>query len=393
MLSDKTIQNISIYAEQFKNQKPFKYVVVDDFLSDTTVEDLISGFPVPVKEDMLNEYGEPSLKHTVPNVREINAHYEKFDSYIQSKEFIDYMERITGIEGLIYDPNYFGGGTHNNLSGQGMDTHVDFNVYDLPGVGKVHRRLNAIIYLNEEWKEEWGGNIELHSDPFDPVNDEFETVVPIKNRLVLFETNEYSWHGFESVSEHVPKGVTRKSFAIYFYTEDRPDEEKVASHGTFYVPKLDAEDPFDYEKFSHQRNHCLNLIKMLYQKEIRQSEVITDREWEISNLRAQLPQPKYETKPVLEVLNWGPESYSDRELPNQQPNGDVGIWMEIDNVDKLQSPCLVINDGLVITDLVIEANLVTALLPKELFNDSRIRVQLLSQPDELGLLIGEIKKV
>ena len=393
MLSDKTIKKTSFHSEKFKNQKPFRYVVIDNFLSNEILEKLISGFPAPKKEEMVNEWGGTSLKHTVPNVRDINRDYEKFDKFIQSKEFLNYIERVTGIEGLIYDPNYFGGGTHNNLSGQGMDVHVDFNLYDLPAVGVLHRRLNAIIYLNEEWKEEWGGMIELHSDPFDPLVDEFEAVLPIKNRLVLFETNEHSWHGFKPVTEQVPNGITRKSFAIYFYTKDRPDEEKVASHATFYVPKIDADTPFDFERFYKQRNHCLNLIKMLYKKEIALSQVISDREYEISNLQSQLPKRSSKEKPTIELLKWGPDNYSEAELSNIQPSGDVGIWIQIKNASELTNPCLVIDECLVIRELVIEGELITALLPKRLFEGSSIHVQLISQYDEIAMKIGEIKYI
>ena len=391
MLSDETIRKASFYSNKFKNQKPFRYVCIDNFLSNEIAEKLISGFPAPKKEDMVNEWGEASSKHTVSNVRDINRDYKKFDEFIQSREFLGYIELLTGIEELIYDPNYFGGGTHNNLSGQGMDVHVDFNLYDLPGVGILHRRLNAIIYLNEEWKEEWGGMIELHSDPFDPLVDEYEALLPIKNRLVLFETNEHSWHGFESVSKQIPNGISRKSFAIYFYTKDRPDEEKVSSHGTFYVPKLDADTPFNYEKFYKQRSHCLKLLKMVYQKEIALSQVINDREWEISNLQSQLPKREHRELPVFELSNWGPDNYSDAELPNLQSSGDVGIWIQIENASELTNPCLVIDDCLVIRELVIEGELITALLPKKLFNGSSIRVQLISQYDGIAMQIGEIK--
>jgi hypothetical protein len=135
---------------------------------------------------------------------------------------------------LLYDPEYHGAGTHDNLSGQGMEVHVDFNLHRTTG---HHRRINAIVYLNKEWCEEWGGCLELHTNPWDFENDKFISYPPLFNHCVLFETNEISWHGFKKIQS--PDGVelSRKSFTIYMYTEDRPEEEIAPKHGTIYVPE------------------------------------------------------------------------------------------------------------------------------------------------------------
>src|SRR5438270_7735672 len=63
------------------------------------------------------------------------------------------MSELTGIPGLLYDPEYHGAGTHDNHDGQGMDPHVDFNLHRSTG---YHRRINAIIYLNGSWDPKWG---------------------------------------------------------------------------------------------------------------------------------------------------------------------------------------------------------------------------------------------
>ncbi len=94
------------------------------------------------------------------------------------------------------------------------------------------------LYLNKEWEEAWGGAIELHSDPRNAAVDETASFLPLFNRAVIFETNEYSWHGFKRISLPPDKEhLSRKSFSIYLYTKDRPVEEVVAPHTTFYVPQ------------------------------------------------------------------------------------------------------------------------------------------------------------
>jgi hypothetical protein len=110
---------------------------------------------------------------------------------------------------------------------------VDFN-YDQSR--NLHRRLNLLIYLNKEWKEQWGGSIELHSNPRRPKEDRVKAFLPIFNRCVLFETNEHSWHGFKAVNlPPEERHRSRKSISIYLYTRERPQQEIAPPHGTFYV--------------------------------------------------------------------------------------------------------------------------------------------------------------
>jgi hypothetical protein len=139
--------------------------------------------------------------------------------------------RVAEIDRLLYDPHYVGGGTHENLAGQDLDLHVDFNYHPRT---LLHRRLNLIVFLNREWFEEWGGNLELCRDPWNP-EDGRATIVPAMNRAVLFETTESSWHGFTRIE--APADVSRRSIAVYFYTRERPAKETAASHGTIYIPR------------------------------------------------------------------------------------------------------------------------------------------------------------
>ncbi|MEM1411545.1 MAG: 2OG-Fe(II) oxygenase, partial [Pseudomonadota bacterium] len=98
-------------------------------------------------------------------------------------------------------------------------------------------RLNLIIYLTEEWEDAWGGSIQLHKDPYlPPSQDEIAVVTPLFNRCVIFETNEYSWHGFPRINlPEEKRHLSRKSFALYYYTVSRPAEELGSEHSTIYV--------------------------------------------------------------------------------------------------------------------------------------------------------------
>jgi hypothetical protein len=110
---------------------------------------------------------------------------------------------------------------------------VDFN-YDEPQ--KLHRRLNLIVFFNKGWKRDWGGSLEIHSNPGRPPENRIQSYEPLFNRAVLFETNEYSWHGFPKIElPEEERHRSRKSLSIYLYTRERPADETAPPHGTFYV--------------------------------------------------------------------------------------------------------------------------------------------------------------
>jgi hypothetical protein len=234
LLSDRFLNDVEAIAERFAKATPFKHVLIPEFFALHVLQQVLQQFPRPNEEEMLNEFGKPSRKYARQDVRNIGPIYREIDDFIQTREWSQLMGRVTGIDGLLYDPEYHGAGTHENFSGQGMDVHVDFNRHRTTG---YHRRINAIIYLNERWQPEWGGVLQLHKDPWDFKHDWHVEYPPFLNHCVIFETNEISWHGFEKVSGPEAAGISRKSFTIYMYTKDRPAHEVVPKHRTIYVQK------------------------------------------------------------------------------------------------------------------------------------------------------------
>jgi len=221
-------------AASFREREPFRHVVIDDFLEPEFCAQLFHEFPPFERGNARNEAGELGAKSTVEKIRELGSSYSALDDLIQTREFLDLIGQITGIPDLIYDPWYFGGGTHENRAGQDLDAHVDFNRHP---VEQWHRRLNLIVYLNHEWQDTWGGSLELHSDPRAD-GDRIKLITPLYNRAVIFETTEWSWHGFSRIAlPDEKKSISRKSIALYFYTKQRPAEELAETHSTIYVDR------------------------------------------------------------------------------------------------------------------------------------------------------------
>jgi hypothetical protein len=234
LLSAHVLADVDALAAAFARREPFRHVVVDDFLARGFADDLLAQFPAFERGNARNEDGGLGNKSTVERIRALGPAYAELDDLVQGRAFLDLVGRLTGIADLLYDADYFGGGTHENRDGQDLDPHVDFNRH--PGEG-WHRRLNLIVYLNPEWHDAWGGSLELHSDPR-AADDRVTLVTPVFNRCVIFETTESSWHGFSRIgvpADHA--GTTRRSVALYFYTRERPADELADPHSTIYVDR------------------------------------------------------------------------------------------------------------------------------------------------------------
>jgi hypothetical protein len=235
MIAPEVLRDAARTRDAFQHAKPFRHVMIDNFLDATTAEALLADFPRFDERKAINEHGTVGGKAVVESISGISTSYGEFYAYINSPRFLNAMSELTGIPELIADETLFGGGTHENLDGQALDVHVDFNFDERR---MLHRRVNLLIYLNKEWDARWGGAIDLHTNPWYPEADEVRSFLPLFNRAVIFETNEYSWHGFKRIElPEDRKHLSRKSFSIYLYTRDRPAEEVVAPHTTFYVPR------------------------------------------------------------------------------------------------------------------------------------------------------------
>jgi Rps23 Pro-64 3,4-dihydroxylase Tpa1-like proline 4-hydroxylase len=271
-ISESVAQKADQYREEFVHATPFKHAMIENFFEASFAERLLEEFPSFDPKLALNEMGELGGKAVNTKIREISPAYQELYDTIGSKSFLELMSRLTGIPDLMMDPKLYGGGTHDNRHGQELDAHVDFN-YD--EAQKLHRRLNVIVYMNKEWKTEWGGAIEIHSNPWDPEQNQIEAFDPMFNRCVMFETNEYSWHGFPKINLPPDKRhLSRKSISIYLYTKDRPAHEIAPMHGTFYVQRplppqireghaLSAQDVADLKELLKRRDDWLRMYQKM----------------------------------------------------------------------------------------------------------------------------------
>ena len=184
---------------------PFPHLVVDGWWDDGVLRDVLDEFPEPEAAGWRRYAGTNERKLEGPPGLWGPHTRNLFDTIRGS---IPDLESAFGIAGLRMET--VGGGYHCIEPGGHLQIHTDFNRSPRSG---LHRRLNLLVYLNDDWDEPMGGgNLELWNagGPVVQVPPEF-------NRTVVFETSDHSWHGH-------PKPATRwrRSVAAYFFTEEPP---------------------------------------------------------------------------------------------------------------------------------------------------------------------------
>jgi Rps23 Pro-64 3,4-dihydroxylase Tpa1-like proline 4-hydroxylase len=227
---DRLNKDLLSFKEKFQNQQPFHFIFINDFFKSDKAELLLHQYPSVEQYSWKGiTYMNQKNKFELSDFHSLPVFQSVFDE-LNAQEFIEWLQKLTGIEEpLLGDKSLFGAGLHQSIDGAFLNVHVDYNIHP---VTQFHRRLNVLIYLNKDWKDEYGGNIEFW-DFADNKKKRIASFQPAFNSCVIFETNEYSYHGHPKPLS-LPKGMSRKSISSYYYSEDRPKNEKAREHNTVF---------------------------------------------------------------------------------------------------------------------------------------------------------------
>ncbi|MDG1045008.1 MAG: 2OG-Fe(II) oxygenase [Bacteroidia bacterium] len=207
-------------ANTYQTNKPFPSIYIDDFFDENFLEEVLKEFP---RVDQLKDkiyYANPNEdKYATKGEYTFGNQTKKLVHFLNSQPFLEFLQKITGIEEtLIPDPYFEGGGFHEIKPGGFLKVHVDFHKNKKL---QLSRRVNFLIYLNKDWEEEYGGHLELWEKDMSQC---VSKILPKFNRAAMFSTTGDSWHGHPDPL-NCPEGNSRKSLALYYYTNGRPISE------------------------------------------------------------------------------------------------------------------------------------------------------------------------
>ncbi len=200
------------------DNNPFDHWIIEDFLDIQDAKDVSKEFiDYESTEDIVRYKGWIGEKSTCNSWNRFPALTYKIFSNLLSLDFVSHLSAVTGVTPLYPDIGLHGGVWHMSGKGGSLAMHLDYSIH--PKL-KLQRKLNLILYLEEDYDPEWGGSLQLWShdkEKSKPLN-KIKEVEPLFNRAILFDTTQKSWHGFPDPI-NPPEGKLRKSFAVYYLTE------------------------------------------------------------------------------------------------------------------------------------------------------------------------------
>ena len=215
-------ENLSRLAsiENYGTANPFPHLVIDDFFDPRVLDHVLDEWP-DLETPNVDNYddGTHSTLKFASNYRmQFGPYTRSVFTRLAEPPFLEALEKVTGIVGLIPDPYLWGGGLHFTCSGGKLAIHADFNKHNK---FKLDRRLNLILYLNRGWTETNQGWLELWDWEMKAC---VQRVLPVFNRTVVFSTSDFSFHGQPEPIQG-PPDLLRRSIALYYYSNGRPAEE------------------------------------------------------------------------------------------------------------------------------------------------------------------------
>ena len=226
---------------------PFPHMSFPNFFDSAFLEQVLAEFPDLAARDTIRYNNPNEKKFASRGESDMGPRTLELIHFLNSAPFLEFLQELTSIEEtLLGDPYLIGGGLHEIKRGGLLKVHADFNKHSRTG---LDRRLNVLVYLNKDWKEEYGGHFELWDRNME---HSVQKVLPVFNTMALFSTTDYSYHGHPDPL-NCPEDRSRKSIALYYYSNGRPQSEinpELLDHSTLFKARKGHEQ----EVVSETRN-------------------------------------------------------------------------------------------------------------------------------------------
>lgn len=216
---------------------PFPHIVIDDFFDSKILDTILKEFPSNLEDIGRKNKNKAELKLSLNDPKKFSLETNNFINFLNSLIFIEFLQDITAIkEKLISDPYLIGGGLHELKNNGFLNIHADFNKHSKIN---LDRRLNVLIYLNKNWSNENGGQLELWDKKMEKC---YQKILPKFNRMVIFSTTSNSYHGNPN-KVSCENSNSRKSIAMYYYSVGRPSiENTLGNHSTIFRKRPNSDD-------------------------------------------------------------------------------------------------------------------------------------------------------
>jgi Rps23 Pro-64 3,4-dihydroxylase Tpa1-like proline 4-hydroxylase len=207
--------------QEYAHNHPYPHIVMDNFVRPEELEKVEQAFPAIHDEGWIHYLHFNEKKHGLNKLDMIPLEPRELIQELNAPEFLAFLCELTGIKHLLPDESLEGGGLHQSKRGGFLNIHADFTVH--PHKRNWRRRVNVLVYLNKDWQEDYKGHLELWTRDMKRCE---KRVLPVFNRCVVFNTDYDSFHGLpEPIA--CPENMTRKSVALYYFTEETQMPKKV----------------------------------------------------------------------------------------------------------------------------------------------------------------------
>lgn len=201
--------------KDYLQANPFPHAIANNFLVPETLRQVLTEFPSLDSGPWIHYVHVNERKYGRTDSKSFGPFTQAVVKELNSERFLQFLTDLTGIQGLFADPTFEGGGLHQSGPGGYLNIHADFTVH--PHHRDWKRRINLLVYLNENWGDAYQGHLELWDREMKQC---VHKIVPLFNRAVIFNTDADAFHGHPAPLK-CPEGMSRKSIALYYFTREK----------------------------------------------------------------------------------------------------------------------------------------------------------------------------
>ena len=166
------------YVDELANND---YVVIDNFLPNELLNDLIAFFNDKIEDDAFDKaaIGSSGQEHIISEVRGDYTYWLDKKQDMSLENLFSFLEEI---KLLLNRMCYLSLSTYefhlaHYPKGSFYKKHLDQFQH------RNNRMISVVVYLNDDWKQGDGGELAVY-----PKNREHKTIAPLMNRCVLFKS-------------------------------------------------------------------------------------------------------------------------------------------------------------------------------------------------------------